>query len=71
MNETRLELIELRMMVRGDVYRCAVEACEEPLHGGDTLPVVDAIAVATEEVQTVHDVDDIVDAAACDVCGLQ
>ena len=51
------------------MYGRAVEACEEVLHGGDALPVVDAVAVAAEEIEAVHDVDDVVDAAACDVCG--
>lgn len=69
MSEARLELIELRVMATLMAYGRAVEACEEALHGGDALPVVDAVAVAAEEIEAVHDVDDVVDAAACDVCG--
>ena len=44
-----------------------VQTREVSLHGGQTLPVVDAVAVAVEQVQTVHHVHDVVDAPACDV----
>lgn len=44
-----------------------VQAGEVALHRGEALPVVDAVAVAMEEVQTVHHVHDVVDAPARDV----
>ena len=40
---------------------------EVALHRGEALPVVDAVAVAVEEVQAVHHVHDVVDAPARDV----